>query len=90
MTPEGTPAMIIFNNGGNDKQTANLTFVNGGYYAEQGTLRAIVGSATGIGNVTTTLIKDDGAWYDLHGCRLPGEPTKKGVYIHQGKKVLVK
>ena len=88
MTPEGTPAMIIFNNGGNDKQTANLTFVNGGYYVEQGTLRAIVGSATGIGNVTTMLIKDNGAWYDLHGRRLPGEPTKKGVYIHQGKKVL--
>ena len=29
-------------------------------------------------------------WYDLNGRRLDGKPTKKGVYIQNGKKVVVK
>ena len=28
----------------------------------------------------------DNAWYSLSGARLPGKPTAKGVYIHQGRK----
>ena len=31
-----------------------------------------------------------GAWYTLDGVRLSGKPTKKGLYIHNGKKVLVR
>ena len=27
-------------------------------------------------------------WYDLQGRRLSGEPTQKGLYIHNGKKVM--
>lgn len=30
----------------------------------------------------------DGPWYDLQGRRLDGEPTRKGIYIHNGKKVM--
>ena len=30
----------------------------------------------------------DGIWYDLQGRKLDGEPTKKGLYIHNGKKVM--
>ena len=26
------------------------------------------------------------AWYSLSGARLPGKPTTKGIYIHQGRK----
>ena len=33
---------------------------------------------------------DNGQWYDLNGRRLQGKPTKKGVYIQNGKKVVVK
>ena len=33
---------------------------------------------------------EDGAWYDLSGRKLDGEPTAKGVYIKDGKKVVVK
>ena len=29
-------------------------------------------------------------WYDLNGRRLQGKPTKKGVYIQNGKKVVIK
>jgi len=30
-----------------------------------------------------------GAWYDLNGRKLQSIPTKKGVYIMNGKKVVV-
>ena len=29
-------------------------------------------------------------WYDLNGRKLNGMPTKKGMYIMNGKKVVVK
>ena len=32
----------------------------------------------------------DNAWYSLSGARLSGKPTTKGIYIHQGRKVVVK
>jgi hypothetical protein len=45
----------------------------------------------------TTMIKGtdytdytDGVFYDLNGRKLQGKPTKKGVYIMNGKKVVVK
>ena len=31
-----------------------------------------------------------GAWYTLDGVRLSAQPTKKGLYIHGGKKVVIK
>jgi hypothetical protein len=31
-----------------------------------------------------------GDYYDLSGRRLSGQPTQKGIYIHQGKKKVVK
>lgn len=31
--------------------------------------------------------KGKGSWYSVDGKKLAGEPTKKGVYIHKGKKV---
>jgi hypothetical protein len=30
------------------------------------------------------------AWYSLDGRRLQGTPTQKGVYIHRGRKIVVK
>ena len=31
-----------------------------------------------------------GEWYSLDGRKMSGKPTKKGVYINDGKKVVVK
>jgi uncharacterized repeat protein (TIGR02543 family) len=31
-----------------------------------------------------------GEWYDLSGRKLNGKPTKKGIYINNGKKVVIK
>ena len=33
---------------------------------------------------------DAGAWYSLDGRRLNGQPTQKGVYVNNGRKVVVK
>ena len=33
---------------------------------------------------------EDGHWYNLNGIQLPKRPTKKGVYIFNGRKVVIK
>ena len=48
-----------------------------------------VGSATGIKEVKTEKSGVEG-WFSLDGRRLSGKPTAKGIYIHEGKKVVVK
>lgn len=45
------------------------------------------GETDGIG-LTPTLSQGVGAWYSLDGRMLQGEPTQKGVYILNGKKVV--
>ena len=42
---------------------------------------------TGVINVIRE-VKDSGSYYDLHGRRLQGQPSRKGLYIHKGKKVV--
>ncbi len=46
------------------------------------------GEATGI-DLAPVLTEDEGAWYDLNGRRVV-KPTKKGLYIKNGKKYVVK
>ena len=42
-----------------------------------------------IDNSQLTIDNYSGAWYDLQGRKLEGEPKRKGVYIHNGKTVVV-
>ena len=35
-------------------------------------------------------VKNDGAWFDLSGRRLDGKPAKAGLYIYNGKKIVIK
>ena len=44
---------------------------------------------TGIGSVTADSHPHDNVWYTLQGVRLSAQPTQAGVYICNGKKVLV-
>ena len=30
-----------------------------------------------------------GGWYSINGVKLNGKPTKKGIYIHQGRKISI-
>lgn len=48
-----------------------------------------VGSATGIKEVKSEKSGVEG-WFSLDGRRLSGKPTATGIYIHEGKKVVVK
>ena len=49
------------------------------------------GEATGIAPVIHTIDRDGTErWFDLNGRQLSGKPTQKGVYIHRGKKQVVK
>ena len=46
--------------------------------------------ATGIHNAEFIMQNDDAdAWHTVDGIRLNGKPSKKGMYIHKGKKVVV-
>ena len=85
------PAKIIFSNAGSP-QTGDLPFQNGGYYDKDG-LKGVV-SSTGINEtyqVSNSKFQVSRAgWYTIDGRRLSGKPTKKGVYVVNGKKVVMK
>ena len=49
------------------------------------------GETTGISNTDRTDYTDKAdAWYTVNGVRLSGKPNAKGMYIKNGKKVVVK
>ena len=80
------PTKVIFTNKKiGTKQTFDMTFGNGNYYGDNVTY----GNATGI-SVIKANAQTDESWYTIGGTRLSGKPTQKGVYIHQGKKAVVK
>lgn len=83
------PSHIIFTNkkAGSDSgaQTLNMQFKNGNYYGDNVTY----GNVTGISVIKANAQAAD-SWYTIGGTRLSGKPTQKGVYIHQGKKAVVK
>ena len=54
--------------------------------------RRIVFSGSGTTGIDAATLLDmtTGHWYDLNGQKLIKKPTKKGIYIQNGKKVIVK
>ena len=51
------------------------------------------GETTAIGTLDTKTGEvsfDSEAWYTLDGVRLSGQPSTKGIYINNGKKVVIK
>ena len=46
------------------------------------------GATTGIEDIAADN-EDNGAWYTLDGVKVNEKPTAKGLYIHNGKKVIV-
>ena len=44
----------------------------------------------GVKEVNATLGVNDDSWYTLDGVKLSGKPTQAGLYIHNGKKVIIK
>ena len=83
---EAAPVEIIFTNG--DLLTCIMPFANGGYYNYDELLYK-AGQTTGIKVVRYDDASDD-CYYDLQGHRFTRKPSTKGIYLHQGKKVIVK
>ena len=92
---------IIFNQGKDKKQSVDMNAGNSTKFYEITTAQSngkytckdvtatwpptgITGTPT-ISNTTT-----DNAWYTLSGMKLGKKPAKNGVYIHQGKKVIIR
>ena len=46
-----------------------------------------IGAATGIHSIDNSQITIDN-WYSVDGVKLQGDPTQKGIYIRNGKKVV--
>ena len=63
---------------------ANISAINIDF-GEGSVVTGIVSVSNESGNEVMT-----GAWFDLNGRRLSGKPTAKGLYIHNGRKVVIK
>lgn len=82
------PAFIIFNNGSGgvgSNQTKNMVFTNGGWYDMNTT---VSNPTLGIAKVGQQ-VSADGQWFTLSGLRM-AKPVQKGIYIHNGRKVIIR
>ena len=83
------PAFIIFSNNGKP-QTADLTFTNGGYYTIDGYFGLVEAGTSGIVNVQSSTANAQSVIYDLSGRRVTNSNLKPGIYIVNGRKVVIK
>ena len=90
------PSKIIFNNGGNGQQTANLDFVNGAVYNRDGKTNESV--STGINQIGSKMAPVKLKIYSINGVKV-AEVNKvsdaeyvlaPGMYICNGKKFVIK
>lgn len=93
---------IIFNQGKDKKQSVDINAGNSTKFYEITTAQsngkytckdvtATWAPPTGItGTPTISNTTTDNAWYTLSGMKLGKKPAKNGVYIHQGKKVIIR
>ena len=97
--PEYTLNNIVFKNGSEDWSkdftsgywnAALFHYKTGRALSALYELKNFVGDDTGIDAMNHEPITNNRSWYTLDGRRLSAQPTQKGIYIHQGKKVIVK
>lgn len=93
---------IIFNQGKDKKQSVDMNAGNSTKFYEitpaqsdgKYTCKDVTATwapPTGItGTPTISNTTTDNAWYTLSGMKLGKKPAKSGVYIHQGKKVIIR
>jgi hypothetical protein len=77
--------------GEGDVTVENITFITAGESRKK--FDDLSNQLTGIGAVLNDkgeMINDKVEWYDLQGHKLETAPTTKGVYLKNGKKVVVK
>ena len=61
-----------------------------GQHAREFVLNFGEGEKTEIVEIDNGQLTIDNSWYDLNGRKLNGKPTKKGLYIVNGRKVVIK
>ena len=90
LTPEGVKEIIKATSKKPEEsmEYPNNTYGYGLIDAYAG-IKMILKDVTGIENVVTTAVPNDG-WYTLSGTRINGKPAAKGIYIHQGRKIVIK
>lgn len=92
---------IIFNQGKDKKQSVDMNAGNSTKYYEITPKQSddkytcedvtAIWAPTGItGTPTISNTTTDNAWYTLSGMKLGKKPAESGVYIHQGKKVIIR
>lgn len=92
---------IIFNQGKDKKQSLDMNAGNSTKFYEITTTQSngkytckdvtAIWAPTGItGTPTISNTSTDNAWYTLSGMKLGKKPAESGVYIHQGKKVIIR
>ena len=92
---------IIFNQGKNKKQSVDMNAGNSTKFYEITTTQSngkytckdvtAIWAPTGItGTPTISNTTTDNAWYTLSGMKLGKKPAESGIYIHQGKKVIIR
>jgi len=53
-------------------------------------IQEVLKQATGIQTVERPVADDDAPWYTIYGIRLDQKPTRRGIYVHQGRKVIIR
>ena len=89
-TNSGKVQLALFTGKKIEKNKAFLIWEGSGTVGEAKAFSIVMDNGT-----TAITAVDDGEtgnddWYSLQGVRLSGQPTQKGVYIHQGKRIFVK
>ena len=98
------PEFALFLSGGQFYYSKGLTKMKGyrAYFETQEILSKVEnaagakigfnidGETTGIDNSQLSIVNSNDGWYTLDGIKLNGEPKKKGIYIKDGRKVVVK
>ena len=88
---------FVFDLGTGTPQTVDVNGVNEDAFFEINSTKSgnnynvvdVTSSYTGIALPTTTETKADNRWYTLQGVQV-SSPTRKGVYIHNGKKIILR
>jgi hypothetical protein len=95
MTKEGTYRVVVysltnsvFDVNDSELMSISLKGMNGRIAVENVILVTANSNTTGIGKITTD--KSVESWYTLDGRKMDSQPTKKGLYIKNGKKYVVK
>lgn len=86
----GTVGFYKFNGASLDGSKAHLEILSSSPAPARGFFGFGDDNTTAIEAPTATIIVEDGEIYDLAGRRIEGQPTRKGIYVKNGQKFIVK